>query len=475
MSSPTAAEPARRWSLAARLTAWYIGSAFALILTTTCFLYWAVVTTLDREDDQYLVDKARVLLSLVKDDPDNEVDLRDEVQRESSPRPAGQILVRVLDNQGRTIAETDGMHDSLPPARFHAAVELASGAAAASELQTSSGRSFRTAAMRSPQGWTVQVAMDRTAEEALLSSYRSRVAAILAGALLVCAVTGYALARHGLRPLRDVTQATRRVRSSTLHERLNVAELPAELAELAETFNEMLNRLEESFRRLEQFSADIAHELRTPVNNLRGEAEVALGRPRTADEYREVLESGLEEYGRLSTMIDSLLFLARAESPQAHVPRQPLDLRRELDVVRDCFMASADEAGITLNVQSPDGVIAELDRTLFQRALSNLVSNALAHTQRGGTITLSALRSENSVRVEVADSGRGIEPEHLPNVFDRFYRVDRARTSTSGSAGLGLAIVKSIATIHGGACTIESEVGKGTRVRLEIPTTGPTI
>src|SRR5262245_21900955 len=211
MPSPTTAEPTRRWSLAARLTAWYIGSTFALILTTTCFLYWAVVTTLDREDDQYLLDKARVLLALLKDEPDNELDLRDEVERESSPRPAGQLFLRILDNHERTIAETPGMGDSLPPARFQAAVASASGKVAAAELQAPSGRSFRTAAIRSPQGWIVQVAMDRTAEEALLSSYRWYVAAILGGALLVCAATGYALARHGLEPLRAVTQATRRV------------------------------------------------------------------------------------------------------------------------------------------------------------------------------------------------------------------------------------------------------------------------
>src|SRR5207237_8763771 len=134
---------------------------------------------------------------------------------------------------------------------------------------------------------------------------------VLAAGRLVSTAAGHALARRGLRPLREITQTARRIRSSTLDQRLDCTALPAELADLAGTFNDMLDRLEESFRRLERFSADIAHELRTPVNNLRGEVEVALGQPRSLDQYREILSSSLEEFGRLTGLIDSLLFLAR--------------------------------------------------------------------------------------------------------------------------------------------------------------------
>src|SRR5262249_40197539 len=156
-------------------------------------------------------------------------------------------------------------------------------------------------------------------------------------ALIGCAAAGYALARRGLRPIWDITQTAQRIRSSTLYERIDSTALPVELAVLAGTFNEMLDRLEESFRRLERFSADIAHELRSPVNNLRGEVEVALGQPRSADDYRDILSSSLEEFGRLASLIDTLLFLARAESPQAQITRQRLDVGREVATVREFY------------------------------------------------------------------------------------------------------------------------------------------
>src|SRR5262249_19616533 len=175
--------------------------------------------------------------------------------------------------------------------------------------------------------------------------------------------------RRGLRPLRETSQTAQKIRSSTLDQRLDRTALPAELADLAGSFNEMLDRLEESFRRLERFSADIAYELRTPVNNLRGEVEVALGQPRSPEPYPEVLASGLEEFGHLAGLIDALLFLARAESPQAQVNQQSLKVGRELATVREFYEAATHDAGIILDVKCEDGIIADLDRTLFQRAV----------------------------------------------------------------------------------------------------------
>jgi two-component system heavy metal sensor histidine kinase CusS len=231
----------------------------------------------------------------------------------------------------------------------------------------------------------------------------------------------------------------------------------------------MLDRLEDSFQRLARFSSDIAHELRTPVNNLRGEAEVALQRTRSADEYREVLGSCLEECARLTGLIDNLLFLARAEHPESTIQRIELDVVRELHGLRDYYEAAATEAGIELHVAAAGSVHFRLDITLFQRAAGNLIANALVHTPRGGTVTLGVCLSENSLSVSVADTGAGIAPEHLPFVFDRFYRGDKARTSGGGRVGLGLAIVKSIMTLHQGTVQLESVLGKGTRVTLTFP------
>src|SRR5262249_9572489 len=194
------------------------------------------------------------------------------------------------------------------------------------------GKSVRILSARAAVGGraendrVIQVALDRTYEEDLLAGYRRNLWIVLGAALLVCALAGYRIAQRGLRPVAQITEMARRIRSSTLDERIEASGLPAELSALAGTFNEMLDRLEESFNRLARFSADIAHELRTPVNNLRGEAEVALGRSRSAAEYREVLGSCLEECARLARIIDSLLFLARAESPETQLAKEPLDV-----------------------------------------------------------------------------------------------------------------------------------------------------
>jgi len=231
----------------------------------------------------------------------------------------------------------------------------------------------------------------------------------------------------------------------------------------------MLDRLEDSFRRLSQFSADIAHELRTPMNNMRGEAEVALSRARSVEEYREALTSCLEESVRLSDLIENLLFLARAESPGMQLKREPVQVVRDLGAICEYYEAAAAECKVTLSTRSGEEVVYPFDRSLLQRALGNLVVNALDHTPPGGAVWLSAVADRGRVRIEVSDTGCGIPAEDLPRVFDRFYRADRARSSQFGGVGLGLAIVKGIVTLHGGWTEVESQVGKGTRIVLSFP------
>ena len=187
------------------------------------------------------------------------------------------------------------------------------------------------------------------------------------------------------------------------------------------------------------------------------------------DDYREVLASSLEECARLSRLIDTLLFLARAESPHTKLVRESLDLAHELDGLRAFYAAAAEEAGITLTVTAPVGITLSSDRTLLHRAVGNLIENALTYTRASGRIALSAERQGGRIRITVADSGRGIPAEHLPYVFDRFHRVEQARSNADGHVGLGLAIVRSIAVLHGGSAEITSTVGTGTEVTLSLP------
>jgi two-component system heavy metal sensor histidine kinase CusS len=475
MSSKNAPDRActpRAWSLAARLTAWNASSGFALVLAATGFLYWASVNNLDREDDQLLGDRVRVLRAVMLNRPGDLEALRQELAEEWEAHQRTQVHMRILDPDGRVVVESPGMSRLLPAASFPVpAAEPDRGA----DIASATGASFRVLAVRGPEEASsgrpqvIQVAMDRSLEIELQAGYRRNLLVVLGVALVVSAVAGYAVAHRGIRPIHDITETARRIRPTNLGERILADGLPAELLTLAATFNQMLDRLEQSFARLARFSADIAHELRTPVYSLRGEIEVALSKPRAPEEYREVLSSGLEECGRLARLIDRLLFLARAEDPQTQIKREPCDVGQELATVCEFYGVSAAEAGVRLAVAVDHPVAAELDRSLFQRAVGNLVANALAHTPAGGAITLTAADHEQGVRVEVADTGCGIPAEHLPHVVERFYRADHTRSSKNGSVGLGLAIARSIVELHGGTVELASEVGRGTRVTMIFP------
>jgi two-component system heavy metal sensor histidine kinase CusS len=343
------------------------------------------------------------------------------------------------------------------------------------------GREFRVTTAFAPAGSppkhtvTIEIAIDVSQKEAFLARFRLGFWLIILGSFVIFPLAGYQIARQGIRPVEEIAATARRISSTHLGERIVAEGYPFELASLAGTFNEMLDRLEGSFDRISRFSADIAHDLRTPVNNIRGEAEVALARARTIDEYRDALESSLEEAVRLSDLIGNLLFLARAESPLAHLRREPVDVAELLEGVKEYYEASAADGGISLSTRLGDEpVVAELDRTLMQRAVGNLVSNAMAHTLSGGSVVMATSSESAAIRIEVTDTGIGIPPEALPRVFDRFFRVDPSRSQASGGAGLGLAIVQGIMLLHGGKVEIVSQPGKGTRVILSMPASAPT-
>jgi two-component system heavy metal sensor histidine kinase CusS len=466
MSSTTRAS---RGSLAAWLTLWYALSAFLLILAATGYLYWALARNLDREDDGTILDQIHILRVLLRDHPEDSAAIRQEVEVESGARQHTKMFIRILGPEGRLVAETPGMAARLPQGLFPKPQEGREGMAIRTQNDSFRLMSALVALGTQDRARLIQVAFDRSEEDKLLAEFRGRLVPLLAVSLVLCGAVGYQIARRGLKPIGRISETALRIRSTTLHERLPAKEFPAELGALARTFNDMLDRLKESFDRLSRFSADIAHELRTPLNNLRGEVEVALGKSRSPEEYQETLTSFLEEAARLSRLIESLLFLARAEHPETQIHREPLDLGRVLGGVREFYEAAAAESGIAIDLTVAGAVPAELDRTLLQRAAGNLVENSLAHTRKGGTITLAASRENGTVKVEVSDTGCGIPAEHLPRVFDRLYRVDRSRTAATGGAGLGLAIVKSIAELHGGTAEIASTVGKGTRVTLVLP------
>jgi two-component system heavy metal sensor histidine kinase CusS len=227
----------------------------------------------------------------------------------------------------------------------------------------------------------------------------------------------------------------------------------------------MLKRLDDSFTRLSQFSADLAHELRTPVANMLGEAQVALTRERTAAEYRETLESTIAECERLSRIVDNLLFVARVDAAREPIARKRFDARAAVEKIAAFYQTIADDRHVMISCSGEAQLYADPD--LFERAVGNLLDNALRFTPENGSIQITLSEHDADFEVAVSDSGCGIAPEHLPRVFDRFYRAESSRGSDG--AGLGLALVKSIVDLHGGSATIQSQVGHGTTVTLRFP------
>ncbi len=466
----------RVWhTLAFRLTAGYASAGLLLVLMATLGLYLVLVSELNKSTELFLKDKVNVLRTMLRERPDDADGLHEEVELESAARRYEQFYIRLLDGGGNQLLMTPGMANQLDLSRLGSLLSGHGGSAV--PMRGANGKSFRVIEATAPVGnsrdhpITIQVAVDISQKEALLQRFRLWFWVTAAVMLVLFPLVGYKIARQGIRPVEEIATTARRITSSHLGERIAAEGYPYELASLALTFNNMLDGLEDSFERISRFSADIAHDLRTPVNNIRGEAEVALARARTIDEYRDALESSLEEAVRLSDLISNLLFLARTESPLTHLRLERVDVGELLEGVREYYDASAADAGVVLtSAGANEPVIVELDRTLIQRAVGNLISNAVAHTPEGGTVAMKAHAEAARILIEVSDTGVGIPADALPRVFDRFFRVDPSRSKASGGTGLGLSIVQGIMQLHGGNVEIVSKPGTGTRVTLCMPT-----
>ncbi len=460
----------KRWAMSTQLTLYYTICTCLLLSSASGLLYWALERSLLGQNVAFLSHKLEVLAVILARQPLDRPGLEQEVRDEAgiSARSPSPYLLRVLDQSGRLMAETPGMSVSAPPTAFPSARVLS--------LQTLTWRSgkriYLLAALSVPAiegaGWRLQAALDIDAEIGLLNRYRRDVIVLVVVGVLLAAALGAAITRRGLRPIAQITRTTQRIGAERLNERLRPGAWPQELVALAMEFDRMLERLQESFERLSQFSADLAHELRTPINNLMGEAQVALARERTTDEYARVLHSALEEHARLASMINSMLFLAQADQARLLSAPAPLDASLELEAVAEFYQALAEEHGVELRCEGQCELHA--DPLLLRRALSNLVSNALKSTPRGGHVVLRAAADEHTASIlSVSDTGSGIPADQLPRLGERFYRLDPARTGGANGVGLGLAIVRSIMALHGGALRLESRLGVGTTASLVFP------
>ncbi|UVM74349.1 heavy metal sensor histidine kinase [Pseudomonas alvandae] len=284
---------------------------------------------------------------------------------------------------------------------------------------------------------------------------------------LATALLGAWAARRGLRPLRRMGAIASSVSARSLNARLPEEHMPVELAELARSINDMLGRLDDAFQRLSAFSADIAHELRTPLSNLLTHTQVTLTRERSLEDYREALHGNLEELQWMAQLVNDMLYLAKADHGLLALHREPLQLAEEVDILLDFFAPLAEDVNIRLGRDGES--LIEGDRNMLRRALSNLLDNALRFTPSGGEVRVRIVDVGQGVSVCVENSGEGVPADLLPRLFDRFYRADPSRQEGSSEhAGLGLAITRSIIRAHGGDIRCESAEG-WTRFVIELP------
>jgi len=439
-------------SLRLRLVVIFAGGSLVTLLAATSFLYWALLREIKVRSINLLDGRIQEMAMLVINRPGDLAAMDQELLEENNSSSATAIWLRVYKGR-QMVVQTSGMAAVLPPDGF-----------LGTDLLPSQSNHFLL--MEKSLGpWKIQGAMDIAEDERMIDLYRRSLLITLVLGTGTASLFGLWAVGKGLQPLRAITEATQGITVQRLQQRLDPGQAPEELIELVRALNGMLDRLDKGFERLTRFSADLAHELRTPITILMGETEVMLSRPRTVEEYQQVLESSLEEFERLSRLITHMLFLARAEDPAAAITPVPQSASGLVEEVRAFYEATAEEKGVHLETLASGTIHG--DPGLLRQALANLVANALEATPAGGHVRVEAHGDEHRAELAVVDDGRGIPPEELNQVMDRFFRTTDALAVKSPGTGLGLAIVQSIAKLHGGEVHIASQ--GGTTVRVVFP------
>ena len=453
-----------RW----RLTVWFTALLGLVLLLFGGALFGGLRLRLYQDFDDQLRNQAAVMVATVRfqaGQPD--------LTAIASDAALDEYYIRLVAADGRPLSELGGEPGglALDPALVTAAL---AGATGFSSLRVAGDEVLRviTVPVRRGGGGAIvgvlQVGLSRDDLDEALTEFLTILAVTGPLALIVAAVAGSILAGRALAPVAAITTLAARIGGDDLHARLGLDLPDDELGHLARTFDQMLARIEDAFVRQRRFTGDAAHELRTPLSLMRTELDLALARPRTVEEYQAALSDLDLDLERLTSLVTSLLALARSDTGQLVVEFAPFDLADTVSLVLDQFAGAAAAAGVTLRDESHPAPLIGDSSQLIQ-VLVNLVDNALAHTANGGGIVAGCASAGELVRLWVTDTGVGIAPEHQARVFDRFYRVDAGRTRTEGGAGLGLAICQAIVEAHGGTIALASEPGRGTTVDVRLP------
>jgi two-component system heavy metal sensor histidine kinase CusS len=369
------------------------------------------------------------------------------------------ISFAILDGQGRVLADSDRRDQRLR--------SIGSGDPAQRQPYSCSPPSlgpsrcvFGDEKLRSGESIRVLLAHEAATRYSVLREYQGDVWLVILGGSALTGLLGYAIAKRGLSPVKTIGQRISRIEAHNLGERLDIRGGPVELRDIAGPVNRMLDRLQRAFARLSQFSSDLAHDMRTPLANMISASEITLSRERSTEEYEALIDSNIEECQRLQRMIETMLFLARADHSKELLRLGVFDCHEEFARLTSYFEGVAENKGIHFAL---DGAIqVRADPSMLRRALSNLVSNALEHADAESEVELRAYRSDEYVAVEVTNTGHTIPPEHIGKIFDRFYRINPARQGSAKNMGLGLAIVRSIMELHRGRVDVVSRAGSTT-------------
>ena len=456
-------------SVRTRLTLWYAGVLTLSLIVFALLIYYAAARIFHERQDESLRSTAQTVASAYLE----------ELQEQHSLTTAGQVVfaeltfpnryVEVTDNTGRPIASSRNLSETavtIPSSVLDRAREQSSG------LVTIDGLRVAVVPLSSqPDLGFAAVAEPLSVIEDGLRQLRRDFFAGIPIVLLVASVAGYFLARKSLAPIASMNRQTQLISAECLSSRLEVMNARDELGRLATTINDLLARLESSFKQQQRFIADASHELRTPLAVLRGETEVVLDRTRTVGEYQQSLSLIQDEAERLSRIVEDLFILAGQPSDASAVlVKEPVLLTRAM---KDCARAAqvlAASKGVRLKMEDEsEPIVLNGDEELIRRMILNLLDNAVKYTPRGGEISLALTRQDGQVEVIVRDTGIGIPEVDQQRVFDRFYRVDKARSRALGGAGLGLSIARCIAEAHGGQIRIASAPGRGSTFTVELP------
>ena len=446
-------------SLTARLTLFFTLLSCAVLLA----LGWLIGASIDahfKEQDKHALEGKLQLAQHIIERVANEQDVANLADQLGDALVGHHDLaIAVIDNQNKVLLASE--HVTFPAERLRATdksgkANLYSWVKGGESYRGLTGIFQTKEARYSPI--TVAVATDIAHHNMFMHDFMRTLWLFVAGAALLTAVLAWFAASRGLRPLRNMGERAASVTATRLDQRLAEEDVPPELADLATSLNQMLARLEEAFQRLSDFSSDLAHELRTPINNLMMQTQVSLTRARDATSYREILESNAEEYARLARMIADMLFLAKADNGVTIAHIEQVELSKEVSDLFEFYEALAEEKQITLRLEGHAMIPG--DRLMLRRALSNLLSNALRHTPSSGEIRVSILDHGQDVECLISNPGITVADHHLSRLFERFYRADHARQHSDGEgSGLGLAIVLAIVIGHRGRIEATSKNG----------------